>query len=186
MHKTRIALLASLLVSVTVALGYALAGVPNIELMTMSVFVSGYLLGWRLGAVVGAASITVHSLFNPLGAAMPPLLAAQIVGFSIIGIVGATAGRAVVVCRPRWLAFVLCGLVGFLITSVYDILTNVGAFFSITGENAPSSLVRFVAAGMVFMVMHLVWNTALFLAVLTPVLKVLSGYRHELAGGDDR
>ena len=52
--------------------------------------------------------------------------------------------------------------------------------YVITGEYTPQNLVRFVAAGIVFMVMHLVWNTALFLFVLKPVLSVLARYREEL------
>jgi hypothetical protein len=186
MQKTRKALLASLLISVTVALGYALAGVPNVELMTMSVFVSGYLLGWRLGAIVGAVSIAAHSLFNPLGAALPPLFAAQVIGFSIIGVTGATLGRAVVGRRQRWVSFALSALLGFLVTSLYDLLTNVGAYYSITTGSGVPSLIKFVAAGMAFVVMHLVWNTVLFLVVLTPVLNVLARYRHELAEGSGK
>lgn len=182
MQKTRKALLASLLISVTVAFGYALAGVPNVELMTLSVFVAGYLLGGRLGVVVGAVSIAAHSLFNPMGAALPPLLIAQIIGFAIVGFAG-TIGRLIVARRPRWLGIVLSGVLGFAVTFVYDVLTNVGAFYSITGAGAPASLVTFVVAGMAFMVMHLVWNTVLFLVVLTPVLNVLARYRLELAEG---
>ena len=183
MHKTRKALLASLLTSVTVALGLALSAVPNIELMTITVFISGYLLGWRLGMTVGAASIAAHSLFNPLGAALPQLLVSQIIGFAIIGLGGASIGPWIVGLSRRRLAFLLSSLAGFLLTFLYDVLTNIGAFFSITGDQAPSNLLKFVGAGMVFMMMHLVWNTALFVVVLTPVLSVLTRYRLELSEG---
>ncbi len=167
----------------TVALGFALSGIPNVELMTMTVFIAGHLLGWRLGATVGAASIAAYSLFNPLGAAMPPLLIAQVVGFSIIGAGGAFVGPVIVRLRLRWTAFLMCGLVGFFLTFTYDVITNIGAYFTITGEQAPSSLYKFVGAGMLFMIMHIVWNTALFLVVLNPVLTVLAKYRLELSEG---
>ena len=52
MLKTRKAIMASLLIALTVAVGFALAGVPNVELMTITVFIAGYLLGARLGAAL--------------------------------------------------------------------------------------------------------------------------------------
>jgi hypothetical protein len=151
--------------------------------MTMTVFVSGYLLGWRLGAVIGAVSIAAHSLLNPLGAALPPLLISQTAGFAVIGLAGGLVGPAVAGLEGRWLRPLVCGALGFFLTFMYDVLTNVGAFFAITGDQAPSNLVKFVAAGLVFMIMHLVWNTALFLVVLNPVLRVLIKYRLELSEG---
>lgn len=184
MRKTRKALLASLLISATVALGLALSGIPNIELMTFTVFVSGYLLGRSLGVVVGAASIMLHSLFNPLGVAMPILLVSQILGFSVVGLTGAVAGPWVAGMTRRALAFVVCGAAGFLLTLLYDVLTNVGAFLTITSEQARSGLAEFVLAGMIFMALHLAWNTGLFLVTLKPVLNVLTGYQRELAEGD--
>jgi hypothetical protein len=180
MLHTRRALLASLLVAATVSLGYGLAGIPNIELMTFTVFVSGYLLGVRLGIVVGAASSALHSVFNPIGAALPPLLVAQILGFALIGVAGATAGPLVTRLKNRGVAVTLAGILGFLLTLVYDVLTNIGAFYVLTGENAPSNLLKFVVAGLLFMGMHLVWNTGLFLVILVPVLRVLARYRPEL------
>jgi len=183
MQTTRKALLASLLISMTVVLGVALAGVPNVELMTLNVFVAGYLLGWRLGMVVGAVSIAGHSIFNPLGAALPPLLVGQIIGFSVIGMTGALAGRLIVQLKPRWLGFLSCGVVGLALTLFYDVLANIGAYYTITGDQAPSSLVKFVVAGLAFMVMHVIWNTTLFLVVLNPVLRILARYRGELSEG---
>jgi hypothetical protein len=184
MHNTRKALLASLLVSTAVVLGQALAGVPNVELMTITVFVSGYLLGWRLGMVVGSVSIALHSLFNPLGAALPPLLGSQVAAFAMVGLAGASIGPLILVSKRRWIASLAGGVVGCFLTLLYDLLTNVGAFFSITGNEASSGFVKFVAAGMLFTAMHVAWNTALFSVVLVPVLSVLTGFRVELQGGD--
>ena len=180
MQKTRKALLAALLIATSVALGFALAVIPNVELMTITVFISGYLLGVRLGAIVGVAAIAVHSIFNPLGAALPPLFAAQLVGFAIIGISGSALG-GVIARLPRAGAIVVAGTSGFAVTLLYDVLTNIGAFYSITGENAPTNLLKFVIGGIVFVVMHLVWNTALFVVALKPTLSVLARYRRELA-----
>jgi hypothetical protein len=184
MRRTRKALLATLLVSITVALGVALSGLPNVELMTVTVFISGYLLGWRLGLAVGAASITVHSLFNPLGAALPPLLFSQVLGFCAIGLAGAIAGPLIAHLGKRWVAFVVCGISGFVLTLLYDVLTNIGAFLTISGERSVSNLWRFVVAGVLFTIMHTAWNTGLFVVVVKPVLAVLAKYRVELSQGE--
>ena len=97
------------MVALAVSLGYALAGVPNVELMTLTVFTAGYLLGGVLGALVGAVSITLHSVFNPLGAALPPLLAAQICGFVLIGTTGGWLGRVIAGMNKKWFAAALGG-----------------------------------------------------------------------------
>ena len=181
MYKTRRTLLASLLIAVVVSLGYALAGVPNIELMSVTVFVSGFLLGPSMGAVVGGGSAGLFSLFNPLGAALPPLLAAQILGFSVIGASGGLVGPVVLqVQRPLSVAF--SGMLGFLLTLFYDLVTNVGAFFVMTGTREISGIVKFVSAGVMFMGMHLLWNTVVFAVALMPILHVLNRYRRELSG----
>ena len=180
MKNTRRALLASLMVAVAVSVGYALAGVPNVELMTITVFIAGYLLGPGLGALVGAVAMLIHSTFNPLGAALPPLLLGQVIGFSVIGVTGGIVGPFIARVEMRWLAFLISGATGLGLTLLYHILTNVGAFYSITAESAPDNLFRFVAAGIGFTLMHLVWNTALFLVVNKPVLNVLERYRAEI------
>lgn len=177
MQRTRKALLASLLIATAVALGYALAGVPNIELMTVTVFVAGYLLGPAVGAAVGAVAIALYSTFNPLGAALPPLLAAQMSGFALTGLCGGLAGSALVGFRSRAVAAVGAGLLGLALTLFYQIVTNVVGFMLFTSEVA---LLKYVWAGIAFTAMHLVWNTVLFAIVLVPVLKVIRRYREEL------
>ena len=69
-----------------------------------------------------------------------------------------------------------------LLTLVYDVATNAGAFVVISGEKTAANLVKFIGAGIVFMTLHLVWNTLVFTVVLTPVLIVLGRYRRELSG----
>ncbi len=182
MHQTRRVLLTCLLIAVVVTLGYALAGVPNIELMTVAVFVSGFLLGPGLGAVVGAVSATMFSVFNPLGAALPPLLIAQALSQALVGVAGGCVGPVLINCGKRWISFAGAGILGLLLTLVYDIATNVGAFVVFSGERTLGNLVKFVGAGIVFMVLHLVWNTLVFAVVLTPVLMVLDRYRREISG----
>jgi hypothetical protein len=91
-RRERTVILAALFIALSVALGFLLAGVPNVELKTLTVFVAGAFCGARLGCAVGAFSILVHTLFNPLGPAPAPLLAAQVASFVVIGAAGGIAG----------------------------------------------------------------------------------------------
>ena len=181
MHNTRKTLLASLLIAVAVSLGYMLAGVPNVEMMTVALFVSGFLLGARYGAVIGGFSAGLYSLFNPLGLALPPLLAAQVVGFAVTGAAGGLIGPVIAQMSKRLPAAVCAGVLGFLLTLFYDLLTNIGAFFVMAGTKELAGLVKFVSAGLAFMGLHLLWNTVLFAVVVKPTLNVLARHRRELS-----
>lgn len=181
MNRTRKHILAAMLTALTVALGYALAAVPNIELMTITVFISGYLLGARLGTVVGAVSMAVHSLFNPMGAALPPLMAAQTGAFIIVACAGACFAPVLRSLRYRGIEIVFAGLTGFLVTLVYDLATSIAAYFVAIDPGSSLRLWQFVTGGVLFMGMHMVWNTGLFMVVLPPALRILAGYRTELA-----
>lgn len=172
--------MASLLVAVAVSLGFALAALPNVELVTVTVFISGFLLGPGFGAGVGAAAAVLFSAFNPLGAALPPLLAAQALGQSVAGFAGGAVGPVIVRLPRRILASAAAAGVGLALTVLYDVLTNAGAYVTMTGERTFEALVKFIAAGMLFSGVHIVWNTAVFAAVLVPSLRVLEGYRREL------
>ncbi len=88
MRRTvRIALFASL----AAALGFLLAPVPNIELVTFTLFMGGYALGLRDGAVAGVLAVLLYFGLNPYGSslAFPPLLVAQILAACAIAALGA-------------------------------------------------------------------------------------------------
>jgi hypothetical protein len=180
MYRTRRALLATLLVAVAVSLGVSLSAVPNVELLSFTVFLSGFLLGSRYGAAVGAVAAALFSTFNPLGAALPPIVVAQALGESLVGAAGGAAGPALTRLPGRALSCAAAGGVGLALTLVYDVLTNVGAYATIAGERSIEALVKFVAGGILFLGLHIVWNTALFAVALVPTLRVLSRFREEL------
>ena len=75
-------------VAITVVLGYVFAFIPNVELVTASIFLSGYLLGSKKGVLIGIVAEFLFSLLNPYGAANPPLLLAQLIAMAIVGYSG--------------------------------------------------------------------------------------------------
>jgi len=78
----------ALFVALSVASGIALLAVPNIELITLSVFVSGVFLGPRRGALCGALSMFLFTTFNPYGLAPFPLAVVQMGALSLAGVAG--------------------------------------------------------------------------------------------------
>lgn len=178
MNATRRALLASLLTALAIAAGYALAAIPNVELITLLVFVSGFLLGPGLGAAVGAAAMAGHSAFNVMGAAIPPILIAQVACYALIGVAGAVAGPALLRV-PALPAAVLGAMTGGALVLGYQVVVGVVSFYTFTTE---SMLWAYLWGGIVFSSIHIAWNAAVFLVVLRPTLAVLERHRVELRG----
>ena len=183
MHRTRKALLAALLVAVAVSLGLALSAVPNVELVSFTVFLSGFLLGSRSGAVVGAVSAAVFSTANPLGAGLPPLVIGQAMGQAVVGAMGGAVGPVLVRVRSRVVVCLFAGAVGSALTLFYDLVTTAGAYVTVAGEKSVGSFARFMIAGILFVGLHIVWNTVLFTVALAPSLSVLKKFREELTHG---
>lgn len=172
-QRVRKVILAALFIALSVVLGYLLAEVPNIELMTLSVFLSGIFLGAAAGAVVGAVSILFYSVFNPYGAALPPLIVAQLLGYIFIGAIGGLLGP--VVRRVDSLAVVTAAAAGLALTFVYDLLTTVAtAVIALGVENLREGFIGVFLAGSVFVAIHALSNTAIFTIAVVPIVKVIS------------
>ena len=177
MNATRRALLASLLIALSVAAGQALAGIPNVELITFLVFLSGYLLGARLGALVGGASMGAHSLFNVMGSVVPPMLVAQIVVYAMIGVAGSLLGN-LLARRAGFPGSLLGGLCGAALALFYQTVINITAYFTFTSSTA---LWPFIWGGIAFSAVQIAWNAAVFFVALRPTMSVLRRFREELS-----
>jgi hypothetical protein len=172
--------MAALFTALAVIMGYLLAGVPNIELMTLTVFLAGVFLGARMGAVVGALSILFYSLFNPFGPPMPPLLVSQLAGFCLVGVSGGIMGP--LFHRTVRAGVVASGAAGFIVTVVYDVLTTVATVFIAVGAGGfGRGFWGIFLAGVTFTALHALSNTALFAAAVVPIVRVASVW--ERGGG---
>jgi hypothetical protein len=164
LDRVRTALLAAL----CAAVGYLLAGVPNVELISAAVFTCGVLRGVARGALIGLIAETIFAGFNPNGVSPPPLLVAQIAGFALIGAAGGAvrpvldrltqAGKALVAAA--------CGLG---LTLVYDVLTNFAVWLTV---RETASLAAIVLGGLSFPfpLAHAGLNTVGFGLVVPAVL----------------
>ncbi|HXV14689.1 MAG TPA: hypothetical protein VEC56_10845 [Candidatus Krumholzibacteria bacterium] len=180
MRTTRLVLLASLLVAMIFATGQALAGIPNVELITALAFVSGYLLGPALGAAVGAAGMGAHSLFNVMGAVAPPVWLAQVACFALVGCAGGLLGPVLARARGRVRAAALAAAVGALLVLVYQLVVNVVAFYTFAND---VEVWVYVWGGVAFGAMQVAWNAAFFAVAMPPMLRVLARHRRELRAG---
>lgn len=176
MKTTQRTLLASLLIALTIAAGYALAAVPNVELVTLLAFLSGFLLGPAYGALVGGAAMAGHSMFNVMGAAVPPILVAQSACYALIGVAGALVGPYLrrMAPAPAAIAAAVCAA---LLVTLYQVVVNVVSFYTFASETV---LWVYLWGGLAFSSIHIAWNTALFAVVLRPTLAVLDRHRLDL------
>jgi hypothetical protein len=180
-RREREVIRAALFVALSVAFGFLLAAVPNVELMSLSIFLGGVFCGARAGLVVGLLSEFFFSLLNPLGPALPQLFAAQVLGFGLVGFAGGILGRRL--ARAGIGAIVTSALAGLILTLVYDALTNVATAAIACGpRHLRECLAGVFLAGALFMAIHAVVNTAVFAAAVVPVLKVAQARQ----GGDGR
>ncbi|HEX5131990.1 MAG TPA: hypothetical protein VFX92_05845 [Candidatus Krumholzibacteria bacterium] len=178
MKNTRAVLLATLLTALVYVAGQVLAAIPNVELVTFLAFVAGFLLGPLLGAVVGGAGMAAHSLFNVMGMVAPPVWIAQWGAYALVGVAGALAGPWIAGMRRRGLAAVVSGVTGAALVLFYQAVVNAVSFVTFASG---ISVWVYVWGGIAFAALQMIWNAALFAALLVPTLHVLARYRRELA-----
>ena len=126
----RIALI-STFTALGIVLGYLLAYIPNIELFTLTVFLSGFTLGKRNGMIVGFLSSLIFCFFNPLGADLP-LLAFQLTHYSLTGLLGALTNDFL--NKRSFFSFdedlynfpvmVIFGILGVIITTSFQVFSS--------------------------------------------------------------
>ncbi len=156
--------LLALWTAATVALGYALATVPNVELVTASIFLAGYLFGPAAGVLVGLSAEFLYSLTSPYGLAAPPLLVAQLLGMAFAGFVGGWLGNAVNAWHRGLRLHLVFGLVGLFVTLAFDLVTT-ASFLVFSGITLKKLLVS-ALFGLGFYLVHIGWNTLVFATVL--------------------
>lgn len=157
-------ILMAIFIALAIAGGLALAPFPNIELVTVTIFLGGLMLGGARGLVIGAIAEFLYSFFNPYGAAAPPLLIAQVISMALAGAAG---GVLRFLINDRLPAIWLLGLIGFGLTFTFDLLTTVS--FTLFAGAGMAGFIAAVVFGIYFYMAHQISNTLIF-ALLLPVL----------------
>ena len=164
----RVALIA-ILAAMAIGGNYALSAIPNVELSSVMVFLSGFLFGPFIGALVAFIAMLIYQLWNPWGAFIPPIGLSVIGATIFIGILGGILGKAIQRLEysdTRW--FLFPAIFGLLLTLLFDILTTFA--YSITFGISFS--VAFIT-GLPFMAIHMVSNALLFGLLTQPVTRAV-------------
>ena len=160
--------------ALAVGLGYSLLLIPNVELITVVIFLSGLTLGIRWGILVGAVSEFIFSAMNPLGSGLifPPLMAVQIISMISVGLTGGLLKPIFFKKNLSFFRVVTLGLTGFLLTFIFDSLTTlsypIGSGFDWTQTWAIYLL------GIGFTIIHQISNGIIFAVGVPAVVKYLS------------
>ncbi|MGQ9561479.1 MAG: TonB-dependent receptor [Candidatus Oleimicrobiaceae bacterium] len=154
-----------------VALGYMLSGVPNVELVTATAFVAGVVLGWRKGLLTAMAGELLYAAINPYGISSFTLLAAQVLGMGLAGLLGGLVGRGLLGKKRGAAHALLLATCGLCLTVMFDFLTTVG-FLIMSGLTLPALLGAY-AYGAAFYLTHPAVNTAVFALLVPAALGVL-------------
>jgi hypothetical protein len=146
---------------------YLMIGLLNVKFMDLFVFISGYVMGSLAGASVGVLTWLVYGTLNPYGFNLPTLIATCL-GESTYGIAGGLSlkfglnvsktSSVTVNNKMFWETSLKMGIIGFLLTFIYDLFTNI-----VTSAVFEIPLIPYIIAGIPFAIAHEVSNFFFFL-----------------------
>jgi len=155
-------------IALILGVGFGLAFIPNIELITAIIFISGVLMGLKKGIIIGMISEFLFSALNPMGSGLlfPPMLISQVIAMSIVGLAGGLFAYNFF-SNMNILSRIIIGITGFFLTLIYDIFVSIA--FPISAGFTVKETIAAVIAGIGFSTIHLITNTVIFL-VLIPIV----------------
>ena len=177
----RIALVSTFTALATV-LGYLLNQFINIELCTLTIFLSGFILGKRDGMIVGFLSSLIYCFFNPWGASPLPLLAFQLTHYSLTGLVGALTkqflrDREVLKDKKEFYTvsmMILFGALGAIITTSFQVLASLVDVLMSYGTIGAFVPYFFSPTAIPFTIIHIIGNTLGFIFILPGLIQLIN------------
>ncbi len=156
-------------IALIIAVGYTLAYVPNLELVTSMIFLSGYFLGIKNGLFIGILGEFLFSAFNPMGSGLifPPMIIAQMISMAFVGIAGGFVGRYTSKTLFQKKYIIIFGVVGFIVTAFYDSLVSIA--YPISAGFDFKQTLGLLMSGLIFSIMHMVTNLLIFTTILPVV-----------------
>jgi len=167
-------------VAMVVVIGYALVYLPNIELVCLTIFLSGFILGKRDGVIVGLMSSFIFCYFNPFGASPLPLLGFQLSFYALDGFVGAISSDYVKkkkFFKPnldlyKFRVMFFFGAIGAILTFIFDILSTI--VIALTDFGTLDVFLIYYIFGIPFTTVHLVGNTLGFVFILPGLIQLIN------------
>lgn len=165
-----------MMIALSVGLGYLFSTIPNVELVTSTIFLSGYLLGPKSGILIGIIAEGLYSLLNPYGMAPPPMFIAQITAMGIAGWTGGFYASKSRLDSVNHLFYF--GLAGLVLTLNFAFLTTLA--YAVTIQGSIKAIVLSLIQGIHYYLLHMISNTLLFIFFI-PVILRLAGKYHWLS-----
>tara|TARA_Y100000741_G_scaffold176009_1_gene133568 strand:+ start:127 stop:648 length:522 start_codon:yes stop_codon:yes gene_type:complete len=164
---------AAIFCALAIGMGFSLILVPNIELITVIVFISGLMLGCKWGALVGGTAIFIYSGLNPMGSGLsfPPLFFMQILGMGITGFTGGLFSRFFLEKETKVFSLITLGFLGFTCTFIYDFLTLIS--YPLSAGLGVSGMIAALVKGIGFTLLHEISNAIVFVVTIPKVIKYL-------------
>jgi len=171
--------LISTFTGLSVVSGYMLVILPNIEVFTLMIFLSGFILGRRDGALIGLMSAVVFCFFNPLGASDLFLFSVQIIYYTLVGLLGGLTKNFLFekeYFKPREDLYVtkvlmIFAILGAVMTFTYDIFSTLAGSIFIFGTF--NSFLPTYLIGLPYTTVHLIFNTLGFIFILPGLIQLL-------------
>ena len=165
--------------ALAIVLGYAMAYIPNIEVFTLMIFLSGFIMSKKEGAIIGLLSASIFTFFNPLGPSPPPLFIYQLIHYSLTGLFGGLTKSFMLnrkFFKPRedlyvYQVMVIFGVIGGIFTFLFDILSTLFGGFTVS-----TTIDYFIATylfGIVFTTVHLIGNILVFVFLLPGLIQII-------------
>lgn len=167
-------------VAMVVVIGYVLVYLPNIELVCLTIFLSGFILGKRDGVIVGLMSSFIFCYFNPFGASPLPLLSFQLSFYAFDGFVGGISSdyikkKNIFKSKEDLYEFNLMfffGAIGAILTFIFDILSTI--VIVLTDFGTLDVFLIYYIIGLPFTTVHLVGNTLGFVFILPGLIQLIN------------
>ncbi len=165
---------ASIFTALAIGLGFSLIMVPNIELITVIVFLAGLTLGIGWGMLVGGTAELIFSVLNPFGSGLvfPPLLLSQIFSMIIIGAAGGLMRTLFFKREFSTKSIAGLAITGFILTFIFDSLTTLSYPFSV-GFDLPQTIGIYIS-GIGFTILHQLSNAIIFVIGVPRVVRHLA------------
>ncbi|MHA1212329.1 MAG: hypothetical protein ACTSSH_07695, partial [Candidatus Heimdallarchaeota archaeon] len=99
---------------------------PNVELMTLTIFIGGIILGPVYGSFLAVLASSLYEIIATaligLGGIIYPF---KVIAFLLVALTGAMIGRNIP-SKPTFLRRVFMAVIGGLLTIAFDLITNFG------------------------------------------------------------
>lgn len=164
--------------ALALAIGYAFAFIPNVELFTMTIFLAGFLFGKRIGASVGAIASVLFTYFNPLGASQPLLYGTQITLYTLLGLLGGVfrGKKLLSEIQVDTKTVLLLAAIGATFILVFDFLATFAQYTPYIGFSL-EALVPYLIMGIPYTLVHVISNIFAFCCLIPVIVSALQPLR---------